>query len=130
MKQRGIMRKIVDSGTRLCGMAMNSLKAHLKDCRLQDEARAGLCNMREGMMNSLIKDRAKFERRQMKDVFDRLCKWNKLQNMKQAIVKNIVRRSLGKNDAMLAWGLKLMSEHNIRHKTFIKCRQLFRTLEI
>jgi len=129
MKQRGIMRKIVDSGTRLCGMAMNSLKAHLKDCILIDETNAGICNMRSGMMNSLCKGREGHERRQVKDALDRLTKWNKLNNMKQAICKNIVRRTLGKNDTMLSRGLNMMKENYVRRKTFIKCRQLFKTLE-
>jgi hypothetical protein len=87
-KQRGIMRRIVDANTRLSGMAMNALQAHLAECRQTDETNAGICNMREGMMNSLLKGREGHERRQLKSGLDILIKHNQLQNTKQMIIKN------------------------------------------
>jgi hypothetical protein len=87
-KQRGIMRRIVDANTRLSGMAMNALQAHLASCRQTDASNAGICNMRSGMMNSLIKNRDGHERRQLKSGLDILTKFNHLQNTKQTIIKN------------------------------------------
>ena len=129
-KQRGIMRKIVDSGTRLCGMAMNNFKEHLKACRIEDEANANLCNMRSNMMGGLIKGREGHEKRQMKDGYDLLFKNNKMVNLKQMVCKKIIRNVLGKNDALMSHALTHLRENHVVKRTFDKCRSLFRALEI
>jgi len=129
-KQRGIMRKIVDSGSRLCGMAMNAFKDFIKECKLNDEANANLCNMRSNLMGGLFKGREGHERRQMKDGYDVLFKHNALFNVKQMVCKKIIRNVLGKNDAMMAHALSHLKENYIVRRTFVKCRSLFRALEI
>merc|ERR1711935_1208024 len=65
-----------------------------------------------------------------KDGYNLLWKYNELVNQKQMVVKNIIRRTLGKNDADLGRGLVLMRENHIRRKTFVQCRTLYRTLII
>merc|ERR1711957_482150 len=121
-KQRGIMRKIVDSGSRLCGMAMNAFKDFIKECKLNDEANANLCNMRSNLMGGLFKGREGHERRQMKDGYDVLFKHNALFNVKQMVCKKIIRNVLGKNDAMMAHALSHLKENYIVRRTFVNCR--------
>lgn len=129
-KQRGIMRKIVDSGSRLCGMAMNAFKDFIKECKLADEANANLCNMRSNLMGGLFKGREGHERRQMKDGYDVLFKHNAMVNTKQMVCKKIIRNVLGKNDAWMAHALNHLKENYIIRRTYGKCKSLFRALEI
>jgi len=130
MKQRGIIRKIIDSNSRICGMAMNSLKAWLAHCLLLDEANKGIANMRNGMLDKLFKTREGHERRQFQSAFERMIKWNQLCNTKQAIIKNMFRKMLGKNDSVLMHAYNHLTENCHVKRTFTKCKSLFRALEI
>merc|ERR1711935_1147575 len=129
-KQRGIMRRIVDANSRLEGMAMNALLAHLAECKQIDEANSNICNMRESMMNSLLKGREGHEKRQVKSALDILKRHNELQNTKQMIIKGLVRRTLGKNDAVLGRAWNHLCENYHIKRTYSKCSSLFRALEV
>merc|ERR1712178_8030 len=112
------------------GMAWNQFLSFMKDCKLQDAANAGISNLKNGMLDSLFKNREGHERRQVKSAFDILDKWNKAANMKQMVCKNLMRRILGKNDRDLLQGLKHLRENYTRRKTFTQCKTLFKSLEI
>jgi hypothetical protein len=130
MKQRGICRKIVDAGARLAGMAMNQLKSFYKECLLDDLANKGTADLKNALLDKLFGNREKFDQQLFKSGFERMIKWNSLCNTKQAIVKNMFKRMLGKNDAILMNAYRNLCENYIGKRTFDKCKSLFRTLEI
>lgn len=130
MKQRGICRKIIDANTRFMGMAMNSLKHFYAQSLLEDETHRNIDSMRNSIIDNIFKGREKYEKKTMKIVLDRLYKWNQLCNTQQAIVKNMFRKILGKNDAVLMYAYKNLTENYIQRRTFGKCKSLFKSLEI
>jgi hypothetical protein len=104
------------------GQALNSLKGHLQDCLVDEEAKRGVSGMRNGMMERMCKGREGHERRLLKDGYGLLWKWNRLVNEKRVVCKNIIRRTLGKNDCDLGRGMGMLRENHIRRKTFVQCR--------
>lgn len=129
MKQRGIMRRIIDANARFMGMAMNQLKSHSKELQLESEAKNNVTNMRDALLDKLFGNREKFERQMFVAAAEKLIKWNHLCNTKQAIIKNMFRKLLGKNDQVLLCAYRNLIENNVQKKTFEKCAALFRALE-
>jgi len=129
MKQRGIMRRIIDANARFMGMAMNQLKSHSKELQLESEAKSNVTNMRDALLDKLFGNREKFERQMFVAAAEKLIKWNHLCNTKQAIIKNMFRKLLGKNDQVLLCAYRNLIENNVQKKTFEKCAALFRALE-
>jgi len=122
MKQRGICRRIIDSNVRLAGLAFNQIISFYKQCLLEAEAKANISNMRNSMLDKMFKGREAFEKRQFESAFGSLSKWNQLCNTKQAIIKNMFRKMLGKNDSVLMYAFRNLTENHIKKKTFDKCK--------
>jgi len=110
-------------------MAFNQLKANYKESLLESEAKNNVTNMRDALLDKLFGNREKFERQMFIAAFERLIKWNHLCNTKQAIIKNMFRKLLGKNDQVLLVAYRNLIENNVQKKTFEKCAALFRALE-
>ena len=68
---------------------------------LEAEAKLNISNFRNSLLDKLFKGREAYEKRQFQCAFDRLYKWNQLCSIKQAIIKNMFRKMLGKNDSVL-----------------------------
>lgn len=78
--------------------------------------------MRQGMMGKMVKGRDGHEKRIIRDGYGLLVKWNKMVNDKSLVCKNIIRRTLGKNDHDLGRGVQKLRENHVRRKTFVQCR--------
>jgi len=93
-------------------------------------ANKGTADLKNALLDKIFGNREKFDQMLFKSAFERMAKWNSLCNTKQAIVKNMFRRMLGQNDAILMNAYRNLGENYIAKRTFDKCKSLFRTLEI
>jgi hypothetical protein len=128
--QKRFINFVINSNFRLMLQGFGVLLDQHKQAKFANEIDRNLKNMKGGMLDSMAKTRAMNEKRQVKEFFMRLKKWNNINALKDRALKKMARSVFAAGEEEKKWGLWNLRLFNRCEKAFQRCHRLYRLMDI